>query len=274
VGDGDCVAGHTCVSSACVASADAGTDTSTADTSVDDTSVTDTSTPDTSIADTSTEDTSTTDGTSGGEDALPDPEKVPRVTGDFKSCGSDSECASGFCVDGVCCDQRCDGKCMTCVLPSSPGKCVAAPFGVDFHHECGADLSCISTCDGKGACTGAGSGTMCSRNVCTGVTTGVGPAYCTGRGEACPTDNVFPFDCAPYTCEKSFGACRTTCQSSDHCGPGYVCDLASARCVNGSAPAEDSGCALSHGAGRSASTAFFVALAAAAIAARRRRTLD
>jgi hypothetical protein len=265
-GDADCVAGHACVSGACVATADAGPDSSPTDTSIDDTSV-----ADTSIDDTSVEDTGATETSSGGQDASPDPEKVPRVTGDFKSCGSDADCASGFCVDNVCCDQRCDGKCMTCVLPSSPGKCVAEPFGIDFRHECGADLSCIATCDGKGACTGAGNGTMCSRNVCTGVTTGVGPAYCTGKGEACPTDDVFPFDCAPYTCEKPFGACRTTCQSSDHCGPGYVCDLNSARCVNAGPPEEDSGCALSHRQGRSASAAFLVALAATGIAARRRR---
>lgn len=265
-GDADCAAGHGCVSGACVALADAGADAATTDGSIADSSTTDSASPeDTSVGETSATDTSTPNG-------QPDPEKVPRVSGNFQPCGADGECATGFCVDGVCCDQRCNGTCMTCVLPSSPGKCVAAPFGNDLRHECGPDLSCIGTCDGKGACTGAGPGTMCGRNVCTGRTTGVGPAYCTGKGDKCPVEEVFPFDCAPYTCEGTFGACRTTCQSSEHCGPGYLCDLTSARCINGSeAPADDSGCALSQRSGRGGATAFLAGLVACAIATRRRR---
>lgn len=46
-----------------------------------------------------------------------------------EACMAASECASGFCVDGVCCEQACDGGCMRCVPPT--GRCeidVCEPF--------------------------------------------------------------------------------------------------------------------------------------------------
>src|SRR5689334_25306332 len=42
-------------------------------------------------------------------------------------CARDLECASGFCVDGVCCDARCGDLCATCAAEGSPGTCSAAP---------------------------------------------------------------------------------------------------------------------------------------------------
>lgn len=42
---------------------------------------------------------------------------------DGGDCGTPSECASGFCVDGICCDTACDGATDTC----SGGVCVAGP---------------------------------------------------------------------------------------------------------------------------------------------------
>ena len=40
-----------------------------------------------------------------------------------------TECASTFCVDGVCCADACQGACRTCALPSSMGKCTPVPGG-------------------------------------------------------------------------------------------------------------------------------------------------
>ena len=39
------------------------------------------------------------------------------------ACTSASGCASGFCVDGVCCNTACAGACMTCDATGSAGTC-------------------------------------------------------------------------------------------------------------------------------------------------------
>lgn len=46
-------------------------------------------------------------------------------------CAADSECASGFCVDSVCCDGACDGQCQTCNVAGNVGYCTAQVFGDD-----------------------------------------------------------------------------------------------------------------------------------------------
>jgi len=43
---------------------------------------------------------------------------------DGSSCTSPTECASGFCVDGVCCDTACDQPFDMCNVPPDPGTCV------------------------------------------------------------------------------------------------------------------------------------------------------
>lgn len=49
-------------------------------------------------------------------------------------CADGAGCASGFCVDGVCCAEACDGACERC---ARSGACVA-----DVGAPCGAELSC------------------------------------------------------------------------------------------------------------------------------------
>src|SRR4051794_6989028 len=39
-------------------------------------------------------------------------------------CQNSGQCKSNFCVDGVCCDNACTGKCSYCALPTSLGRCV------------------------------------------------------------------------------------------------------------------------------------------------------
>ncbi len=41
-----------------------------------------------------------------------------------KSCAIDSECASGFCVDQVCCESACSGPCASC---GTDGRCTMPP---------------------------------------------------------------------------------------------------------------------------------------------------
>lgn len=194
----------------------------------------------------------------------------PKVGGEFTRCSKASDCPSGHCVEGICCDTACTDKCYSCALITSPGKCTVSPIGVDLRNDCGPALQCLGTCDGTGQCIGAGAGTMCSRNRCTSQGGGVGPAYCPAPGAKCDLASAVPFDCAPYVCEPAFGACRTGCASSLDCVNGFVCDLPNKTCVAAAAPAQDDGgCAM--GSRGSGTAGAFVALLAALGAVRRRR---
>ncbi|MBI2388457.1 MAG: hypothetical protein HYV09_02465 [Deltaproteobacteria bacterium] len=156
---------------------------------------------------------------------------TPVVVGEFARCSKNADCPTGFCVEGVCCDSACADRCHSCALLPTAGKCTVEPMGVDLKNECGPAMTCLGTCGGDGQCIGAGAGTMCARNRCVGASHGVGPAYCAAPGGKCPTDDGVPFECAPYICEPAFGACRTTCASSQDCANGFVCDIAARTCV-------------------------------------------
>jgi hypothetical protein len=60
-------------------------------------------------------------------------------------CATDGECVTRACVEGICCDRRCDGPCWRGC--NEAGRCLAAAAGVPCD-ACGA-------CDGDGACVGA-----------------------------------------------------------------------------------------------------------------------
>jgi hypothetical protein len=78
-------------------------------------------------------------------------------------CAGPSTCASGFCTDGVCCENACSGPCASCALTGQVGKCTPYPAGKDPQSECGkGDGVCASTCDGVGACVFPGSGQPCA----------------------------------------------------------------------------------------------------------------
>ncbi len=64
------------------------------------------------------------------------------------ACGGAEECASTFCVDGLCCDSRCDGQCEQC---SGNGACLPTPAGE-------APLSPRAACVDQGSCAGACNG--------------------------------------------------------------------------------------------------------------------
>ena len=66
---------------------------------------------------------------------------------DGEPCTDPSECSSGFCADGLCCNESCDAACSSCSLPQSPGACSPIPSGEDPDEECS-----NGTCDGLTAC--------------------------------------------------------------------------------------------------------------------------
>ncbi|WP_245591992.1 choice-of-anchor A family protein [Cystobacter fuscus] len=69
------------------------------------------------------------------------------------TCSSATNCLSGSCVDGVCCNTSCTEQCMACNVPGSVGTCspvTGAPVG-DRPACAAGDSVCGGSCDGTGA---------------------------------------------------------------------------------------------------------------------------
>jgi hypothetical protein len=121
-------------------------------------------------------------------------------------CGSEADCASDECVNGVCCDGLCDGTCKACDLPDQPGTCGYVPVGTP-HAQCTEDQGCIgNVCKDGGA-----------------------------NGDSCLT----PLDCLSNTCvalscRLPIGEpCKDPVQcASNYCSDNHICD----------APPMDSSC--------------------------------
>lgn len=139
-------------------------------------------------------------------------------------CIQGSECESGFCVEGVCCESACDGACKSCVTSSAAGRCVPADVGTDPHNDCadtGVDgCGTDGDCDGSGACRRYPAGAICKALACTGAM--LTPASrCDGVG-ACVAGAQQ--SCAPFTCAPD--KCNAACAGDGDC-------LAPATCVAG-----------------------------------------
>ena len=140
------------------------------------------------------------------------------------SCTAGSQCASGDCVDGVCCETTCAGLCNACAgakTGAADGLCRPVTAGTDPDSECAQDpaTSCghDGTCDGAGACRLYLAGSVCASETCSGSTDS--PAQrCDGAG-VCVT--ATPVSCAPYLCGAA--SCATTCSANTDCTTGYFC---------------------------------------------------
>lgn len=119
------------------------------------------------------------------------------TTANGGACTGASECASGFCVSGVCCGTACTGACRSCNLPGSVGTCAADPQGtVCGSSSCsGSTFTPAATCDGTGTCQAS-----------------------------------VPASCSPFVCSTSSG-CKTTCITNADCVTGSVC--AGGACLKG-----------------------------------------
>ncbi len=65
-------------------------------------------------------------------------------------CKGPSDCAIGFCADGVCCNSACSGKCQSCLAihtGGTDGKCTPIKHGLDPNNECGS-----GACSSEGFC--------------------------------------------------------------------------------------------------------------------------
>ena len=173
------------------------------------------------------------------------------------ACNAGGVCASGQCVDGVCCNIACDGKCEACNLAGNLGACTALSSRTDPGAECGATWcsgsapACLGSCaldtDCKagfacisGTCRAlATNGTACTRDgecvsthcadgVCCNTACGGACDACAQQGsvgvcKAQPARSAGDPSCAPYACEGVLATCPSTCALEADCAAGLAC---------------------------------------------------
>lgn len=161
------------------------------------------------------------------------------------SCDRDGECASGHCVEGVCCDSGCGGACASCTLPGRAGQCVVVPSGTPGSPACsdglvcnGATAVCPSFCNPNddGSCA---PGHYCVNGLCAQVK--ANGEQCTRDGQ-CGSGNCVDNRCCDSACD---GACDTCTlagsvgqcvprpagsQGVPVCADGWTCDGENADC--------------------------------------------
>lgn len=141
-------------------------------------------------------------------------------------CDVGTECASGNCVDRVCCASASCGVCRGCNVPSAVGRCHDLPAGAPEPaggcaraeaSSCGLD----GKCDGSGACRKYPSGTVCNPASCHSNGEDFTRAdLCDGKGVCV---NQFTQDCGLYVCDAKNLACFTACTTDAQCVTGRRC---------------------------------------------------
>ncbi len=151
------------------------------------------------------------------------------------ACTDATQCASGECVDLVCCDVPCAGQCEACDVAGSEGTCAAVvgpPHGARAACDVqdGGDACSAAACDGveRASCaTFVGAEVSCRTAACqNGIVTLA--ASCDGQG-TCPPAQTFA--CGQYACDLD--ACKTSCNGDADCSAGFTCDAANGTCVGG-----------------------------------------
>jgi len=103
-------------------------------------------------------------------------DKCKKVNGESCTQSDGSECASGNCVDGYCCNTPCDGTCYACSATKSigaDGVCSPVDSGTDPDTECSATSCGTGNCNGAGACgwyTSGEHGCTTACKTCSGAT--------------------------------------------------------------------------------------------------------
>ena len=145
------------------------------------------------------------------------------------ACTGNSECASSFCKDGVCCNTECNGPCLNCAT----GSCTAVKSGQDAP-ECGGDNTCSAAgvCllkDGQ-ACTGSeacASGFCKDGKCCNSSCTAPCHSCTTGVCLKVSSQEDYPECSAGNTCDLN-GACKTKngqgCLAAAECASGFCAD--------------------------------------------------
>ena len=136
------------------------------------------------------------------------------------TCTADTQCTYGHCVDGLCCDTKCDGQCESCNENGSVGTCkVRTGAPLTTRAACGGTGMCRGQCDGSNkACVPAGNSIVCTQASCLNGTA-TPAAHCDGSG-TCPPVTGTP--CASNLCASDGIQCATSCTATS-CATGSYC---------------------------------------------------
>jgi MYXO-CTERM domain-containing protein len=133
-------------------------------------------------------------------------------------------CASGNCVDGVCCaSASCTGPCKSCSVSGSEGTCVLATAGTQVPGSC----SSGQACDGAGNCKASNGQTCSSASTCASgfCVDGVCcDSACDGTCVSCNQSGLAG-TCRPYPagsdpqkeCGQGSGICKAGCDGVGAC---------------------------------------------------------
>jgi hypothetical protein len=151
-----------------------------------------------------------------------------------ETCGSQGECASAHCVDGVCCNGACEGACESCA--QVPGTCAPLADGSTGDPSCapylcdGSKEGCPTQCQANEDCA---SGVFCINGHC-GDKLPPGAA-CSGAAQCATGYCVGGFCCGTSSCQTPPGQCQ---EPSGTCANGtcsYAPKTAGASCDDGNA---------------------------------------
>jgi len=163
------------------------------------------------------------------------------------------ECASGNCVDGVCCNSSCTAGCQACDVSGSVGTCTTVSGAPHGTRTCGEYLcpggvtTCPSSCTADGACV---SGYYCNGTSC--VAKEPNGSTCPTGAHECTSNNCVDGVCCNSSCTSTCQACDVTSSvgtctnvtglphgTRGNCGT-YVCQGSTTACPSGCA--SESGC--------------------------------
>jgi hypothetical protein len=135
-------------------------------------------------------------------------------------CANDAQCASNFCVDGVCCDKRCGDQCAACDVPGSVGQCTpVAGAAHGGRAACGGVGTCGAACDGTivASCSFADNTVSCGDAFCSAGVKGAAPV-CDGDGTCAPAKTTA---CSSFACDGA--ECSNACTEDSDCVKQFEC---------------------------------------------------
>jgi len=166
-----------------------------------------------------------------------------------KQCNIDSDCGSGHCADGVCCNTACTGTCQACTMAKkgagADGVCSSIALGLQ---DPNATLTCIGTnaCDGANNCKKLNGQTCttssqcvngsCADGVCCNTACNGTCLACTAALKGTGADGV----CGNIPVNQPDTAATATCTGTSSCDGNAACKknvgqacTAGSQCVNG-----------------------------------------